>query len=64
MSVKCRLCRGTGDNETGITMKVNNNLCPRCGGYGTIPDGCSDGNERSLTEQDNQYIDGNGRVGD
>ena len=33
---KCKLCKGTGDNQTGVTMKVNNHICPRCGGYGNL----------------------------
>ena len=62
---KCKLCRGTGDNETGINMKVNNHICPRCGGYGTVPessDTYDNGNVKTLTAKDNGYIDNNGRV--
>ena len=62
---KCNLCSGTGENKTGITMKVNNDLCPRCGGYGTVPFSSNlsakFANSRSLTDQDNEYIDCNGR---
>ena len=57
---KSKLCRGTGDNRTGVCMKVNNDICPRCGGYGTVPD--STDNLKSLTDQDNEFIDCNGRV--
>jgi len=60
MSIKCKLCRGTGDNESGVTMKVNNHICPRCGGYGTVPEGSD--NQKTLTTQDNEYIDCNGRA--
>ncbi len=59
-SVKCRLCCGSGNNTTGVEMRVNNNLCPRCGGYGTIPAGGS--NPAHLDPEDNGYIDNNGRV--
>jgi len=58
--MKCKLCCGTGDNRTGVQMKVNNDICPRCGGYGTVPN--NDGNERTITAQDNEYIDCNGRA--
>jgi DnaJ-class molecular chaperone len=60
MSVKCKLCRGSGENRTGIDMRVNNDICPRCGGYGTVPD--KSGNSRTLTTQDQIYIDCNGRA--
>ena len=59
-SKKCKLCGGSGDNTTGIEMRVNNHICPRCGGYGTIPGGSD--NSRTLTAEDNGYIDCNGRV--
>ena len=62
---KCKLCRGTGDNETGVTMRVNNSICPRCGGYGVIPastDTYDSDNQKTLTDRDNGYIDNNGRV--
>lgn len=55
---KCRLCKGSGENRTGTEMPVNNDICPRCGGYGTVPNG--DGNERTLTEDDRGYIRSNG----
>lgn len=59
---KCKLCCGTGDNTTGITMRVNNHICPRCGGYGTVPS--NDGNVKTITAEDNEYIDCNGRKND
>ncbi len=62
MAVKCKLCQGTGDNCTGIAMKVNNHICPRCGGYGTVPD--THGNKSDLTAADENFIDSNGRVTD
>ena len=55
---KCNLCNGTGDNQTGVTMRVNNDICPRCGGYGTVP--ISAGNVKTLTDQDRGYIANNG----
>ncbi len=58
---KCKLCKGSGDNTTGIQMRVNTNICPRCGGYGTVPNGCTT-NVKKITAQDNKYIDGNGRL--
>ncbi len=60
MNEKCNLCSGTGVNKTGVTMRVNNALCPRCGGYGVIPDSAD--NPAHLTAEDNGYIDNNGRV--
>lgn len=60
MSVKCKLCKGTGDNHTGIEMRVNTNICPRCGGYGTVPN--KDGNLKTLTDEDRGYIANNGYV--
>ena len=60
MSVKCKLCKGTGANRTGIKMLVNNTICPRCGGYGTTPS--AEGNLPKLTARDHGYIDSNGRV--
>lgn len=57
---KCKLCRGTGDNKSGVTMRVNNHICPRCGGYGTVPEGSD--NQPTLTDEDNGYIDNNGRT--
>ena len=60
--MKCRLCKGSGDNKSGIKMSVNNHICPRCGGYGTIPDGCE--NPESLTDSDNIVIECNGRAND
>ena len=60
MSAKCKLCQGTRENKTGIEMKVNNDICQRCGSYGTVPN--NDNNSESLTEEDHGYIDNNGRV--
>ncbi len=62
MSVKCKLCRGTGDNCTGIEMRVNTDICPRCGGYGTVPN--KDGNLNALTDEDRGYITNNGYAAD
>ena len=58
--VKCQLCRGSGENRTGIRMRVNTDICPRCGGYGLVSGGT--GNRKSLTAQDQEYIDCNGQV--
>ncbi len=58
MSIKCRLCKGTGENRTGITMQVNDDICPRCGGYGTVPEGCS--NQKKINDSDRGYIRNNG----
>jgi DnaJ-class molecular chaperone len=57
--MKCKLCKGTGKNTTGERMNVNNKICPRCGGYGTVPDGTD--NPKSLTEEDREYINCNQR---
>lgn len=57
---KCRLCRGSGDNRSGFMMRVNNHICPRCGGYGIVPS--HDGNRGSVTAQDMEYIRNNGIV--
>lgn len=54
MTEKCMLCKGSGENRTEIEMKVNNELCPRCGGYGTVPN--QDDNTRQVNEQDMEYI--------
>jgi len=51
--VRCALCDGTGDNKTGIVLQVNNHLCPRCGGYGSL-DGDYN-NPEVLTAQDREY---------
>jgi len=60
MSVKCKLCAGSGENRTGIKMRVNTDICPRCGGYGTVPNEA--GNKRDLTAADENYIECNGRA--
>jgi len=60
MADHCRLCSGSGDNRTGIKMRVNDDICPRCGGYGTVPGGSK--NARDLTQEDHGYIDCNGRI--
>jgi DnaJ-class molecular chaperone len=59
-SCRCRLCAGTGDNRSGLVMRVNNHICPRCGGYGQVPP--SGDNPKVLTEQDRAYAAGNGIV--
>ena len=56
--MKCRLCRGSGENHTGITMRVNNDICPRCGGYGTVSKGCS--NLKKFDDEDKGFIRNNG----
>jgi hypothetical protein len=58
MAEKCRLCRGSGENRSGVSMNINDHICPRCGGYGTVPS--SDGNTKGLTAQDMVYILSNG----
>jgi DnaJ-class molecular chaperone len=57
MAQVCALCAGSGDNRSVHKMKVNNHICPRCGGYGKIP--CSCENPKDLTEQDMIYIKNN-----
>lgn len=54
----CALCEGSGENISGIVMRVNNHVCPRCGGYGTIPSECF--NPDRLTEKDRDYAESNG----
>jgi hypothetical protein len=49
----CALCAGTGENRTGFTMRVNNHICPRCGGYGSIPGGID--NEAKVGPRDVRY---------
>ena len=57
--VKCLLCNGSGKNRSGILMRVNNDICPRCGGYGTVPE--KEGtNPAFLTFQDQAYCANNG----
>ena len=58
--MKCGLCAGLGENLTGIDMEVNNHICPRCGGYGTVPNDTH--NPDGLTDSDNEFIDCNRRV--
>lgn len=56
--VKCKLCRGTGKNLSGLQMKVNNTLCPRCSGNGIIPESAANSNK--ATTQDRLYAQLNG----
>ena len=58
MSTLCQLCAGDGKNHTGRVMRVNNEWCPRCGGYGTVPDDY--GNVAAVTEEDLRYMRCNG----
>lgn len=57
---KCNLCRGSGDNRSGYRLTVNDCVCPRCGGYGTVPS--DEGNEKVVTESDIGYMRNNGIV--
>lgn len=41
----CALCKGTGLNTTGTMINgTPEPVCVRCGGYGTIPNGCDNPN--------------------
>lgn len=59
--MKCLLCGGSGENRSGIRMITNNHICPRCGGYGTVPDGTKN-NSCRLTSEDREYAARNGRI--
>ncbi|MEO8466259.1 MAG: hypothetical protein ABI640_13025 [Gammaproteobacteria bacterium] len=62
-SERCRLCNGSGENLTGVVMRVNTNICPRCGVYGTVPGSSptyDSKNLRELTDEDRGYIRSNG----
>lgn len=56
----CCLCLGTGLNKSGIVMRVNNHICPRCGGYGTVP--FPSENPDGLSRWDWHYAELNGVV--
>lgn len=51
---ECLLCKGTGENRIGIKLSVNNHICIRCGGYGSIPKSCP--NPNILTEKEKSQI--------
>lgn len=55
----CRLCKGTGDNLSGIVMAVNTHICPRCGGYGFLSSDPS-GGQPYATGKDFEYAATNG----
>lgn len=55
----CRLCKGTGDNLSGIMMAMNNHICPRCGGYGFLSSDPS-GGQPYATGKDFEYAATNG----
>lgn len=57
---KCKLCHGSGENRSGYRLAVNDDICTRCGGYGTVPS--DDGNEKFVTESDIGYMRNNGIV--
>lgn len=57
---RCKLCRGSGENRTGRVMRVNNHICPRCGGYGTVPRGCANG--KHIDQDDLGYMRNNGLI--
>ena len=59
--ITCQLCNGSGANKSGLVMRVNNNLCPRCGGYGTLSTGGTL-NSRSVNFMDLDYARSNGLV--
>lgn len=58
MTSECKLCGGSGENRTRERMKVNNHICPRCGGYGRVPKNSV--NPPFLTEEDYGYMLKNG----
>ena len=58
---KCALCSGSGENRTGVKLRANNDLCPRCGGCGGVPRGGE--NPPTVTDQDREYMSRNGIVG-
>lgn len=56
----CQLCFGSGQNRSGLVMPANNHICPRCGGYGSVPD--TSPNPEGLTGQDREYARRNGWI--
>jgi DnaJ-class molecular chaperone len=63
MSVTCNLCCGDGLNHSGVVMRINNEWCPRCGGYGTVPassDTYDANNPSAITDEDRGYMRNNG----
>jgi hypothetical protein len=61
--IPCNLCLGSGNNTTGVVMRVNNDICPRCGGYGTVPGPSDDydaNNPTAITDDDRGYMRNNG----
>ncbi len=61
----CNLCLGDGQNHTHHVMRVNNDICPRCGGYGTVPDSSPTydaNNPSAITDEDLGYMRSNGLI--